>query len=285
MAPAKWDPNGGRVNGIWLVAALALVVLVAALAPVIRQRILVLRRDGMLQRLARARGTRVVPLLQYRDTFRFLGLPLWDREEGPDSERALRQIARTPANVPIDLVLHTTRESALGAVQLAHAVIRHPARVTAFVPHNALGSGTLVALAADEIVMDYSAALSPLEPYVDGYSASSLVALRERKPAELLSDEMLIAVERAEREREQARTLVAELLTAGGLMPEVAEGIATTLTTGRWTEDYRLLVEEARSLGLPVTSPLPDELYAYADLFDLRPAPDAVPRKLAIAGA
>lgn len=266
-----------RVIGVWVAVVVVVAVLLAVLAPVTQHRLLVLRRDGMLQRLARARGSHVIPLLQYRDTFRFLGLPLWDREEAPDGERALRQIARTPANMPLDLVVHTTREAVLGAVQLAHAVIRHPARVTVFVPHYALGSGTLLALAADEIVMDPSAALSPLEPYVDGYPASLLVALAERKPLDQLSDGTLIAVERAERERGQARTLVAELLAAGGVEAAAADSIATTLTAGRWTHDYRLLFEEARSLGLPVSSPPPDELYAYADLFDLRASREPVP--------
>lgn len=258
------------MDGIGLAGIAALTTLALVLVPAIQHRLLILRRDGMLQRVARARGSRLIPLLHYRETYRFFNIPLWDRDEPPDAERALRLIARTPANVPIDLVIHTTYGSLPAAIQLAHAVIRHPARVTAFVPHYALGGGVLVALAADELVMDPSAALSTLEPIVAGAPASSFVALRQWQADAALSDRTLLAIDRAERELAQAKTLVAELLVAGGLSVEIAETAAAALTAGHWTPDYRILIEEARSLGLPVASPLPDDLYAFADLFDLR---------------
>jgi ClpP class serine protease len=44
------------------------------------------------------------------------------------------------------------------------ALCRHPGKVTVFVPHYAMSGGTLLALAADEIVMDDNAVLGPVDP-------------------------------------------------------------------------------------------------------------------------
>jgi ClpP class serine protease len=48
---------------------------------------------------------------------------------------------------------------------------------------------------------------------------------------------------------------------------EAAEKPATTLTEGKWTHDYPIVFEEAKSLGLPVTAELPEETYQLMDLF------------------
>ena len=48
--------------------------------------------------------------------------------------------------------------------QIARAVSKHKGRVTVFVPHYAMSGGTLIALAADEIVMCKHAVLGPVDP-------------------------------------------------------------------------------------------------------------------------
>ena len=47
--------------------------------------------------------------------------------------------------------------------------------MTAVVPHYAMSGGTLIALAADEIVLDAHAALGPVDPQLGQYPAASLV--------------------------------------------------------------------------------------------------------------
>jgi len=49
----------------------------------------------------------------------------------------------------------------LAAEQIAPALRRHSGTVTVFVPRYAMSGGTLIALAADEIVMDPNAVLGP----------------------------------------------------------------------------------------------------------------------------
>ena len=68
----------------------------------------------------------------------------------------------------------------LAAEQIARALHKHPAKVTVFVPHYAMSGGTLLALAADEIVMDENAVLGPVDPQIGQWPAASIIKVAER---------------------------------------------------------------------------------------------------------
>jgi len=52
----------------------------------------------------------------------------------------------TDKDVPIDLILHTPGGLVLAAEQIAHALKRHPGKVSVIVPHYAMSGGTLIVL-------------------------------------------------------------------------------------------------------------------------------------------
>lgn len=253
-----------------------LFLIAVALAPLVQHRVLQVRRAGAVQRLGRARGSRVLTLIAHRETYRLLGIPILRHDDLDAPEAVLRAIQQTLRTAPIDLVLHTPPGLALAAEQIAHALIRHPARVTVFVPHYAFSGGTLIALAADEIVLDPNAVLGPVDPQVGPYPAGSLLAVLQHKPAAALDDRTLVLVDQAHKALGQARALVAELLLARGATAEQAAEVATALAGGGWTPHYPILIEEAQRLGLSVGDTLPAEVYALMDLYDpatrLRPS-------------
>jgi ClpP class serine protease len=72
-------------------------------------------------------------------------------------------------------VLHTPGGLVLAALQIAKAIREHKAKVTAFVPHYAMSGGTLIALAADEIVMCKHSVLGPIDPQLGQSPAVSLI--------------------------------------------------------------------------------------------------------------
>lgn len=94
----------------------------------------------------------------------FLGIPIVRYIDIEDSEQVLRAIRMTAPEMPIDLVLHTPGGLVLAAEQIACALKRHPGKVTVFVPHYAMSGGSLIAMAADEIVLDPNAVLGPIDP-------------------------------------------------------------------------------------------------------------------------
>ncbi|XWK86597.1 MAG: hypothetical protein U7127_20645 [Phormidium sp.] len=54
--------------------------------------------------------------------------------------------------------------------------------VTVFVPHYAMSGGTMLALAADEIVMDANAVLGPVDPQLGNFPAASILKVVADKP-------------------------------------------------------------------------------------------------------
>jgi membrane-bound ClpP family serine protease len=141
--------------------------MLSALQPVLRQKMLEASRLRLLSRMERSRKSRIIALVHRQETMSLLGFPLMKYIDVNDSEEILRAIKLTDADVPIELIVHTPGGLVLAAGQIAHALRRHRAKVTVFVPHYAMSGGTLIALSADEIVMDPNAG-SPVGAHVAG---------------------------------------------------------------------------------------------------------------------
>jgi ClpP class serine protease len=219
------------------------------------------------QTLERSRGSRAIALIHREETMSLLGFPIVRYIDIQDSEEVLRAIRLTPAEMPIDVILHTPGGLVLAAEQIARALRDHPSRVTVFVPHYAMSGGTLIALAADEIVMDPHAVLGPVDPQLGNHPAVSILNAVARKPPERVDDETFIMADIAEKAVRQVRTVVVELASRR-LPADRAEALAASLTGGGWTHDYPITVVEARTLGFAVTTEMPRVIY---DLMQLHP--------------
>src|ERR1700719_226454 len=134
----------------------------SALQPVLRQQMIDFMRTRKIAQLERSRNSRVILLVHRQETMRLLGFPLVRYIDINDSEDVLRAIQMTDDDIPIDIVLHTPGGLVLAALQIARAIREHKGKVTAFVPHYAMSGGTLIALAADEIVMSKHSVLGPI---------------------------------------------------------------------------------------------------------------------------
>jgi ClpP class serine protease len=240
--------------------------IVSALQPVIRKKLLEASRLRALRRLEGARGSRAIALVHRQETMSFLGFPIMRYIDVNDSEEVLRAIKLTDAERPIDLILHTPGGLVLAAAQIAHALKRHRAKVTVFVPHYAMSGGTLLALAADEIVMDPNAMLGPVDPQLGQSPAASVLTVLERKRPEDIDDQTLIMADVSRKAILQVRRTVRDLL-ADRMSAESAGALADKLTTGTWTHDYGIVPEEAKALGLPISTDVPDQVYEFMRLF------------------
>src|SRR6266404_7762221 len=138
--------------------------MLSALQPVIKQRLLEASRKRMIALIERDRKSRVILLVHRQETMSFLGFPVFRYIDVNDSEEVLRAIHLTDPSVPIDIVLHTPGGLVLASLQIARAIHKHKGKVTAVVPHYAMSGGTLIALAANQIVMSEYAVLGPVDP-------------------------------------------------------------------------------------------------------------------------
>lgn len=233
--------------------------IVSALQPVLRQR--------LIARIEERRRSRLILLVHRQETMSLLGFPVMRYIDIQDAEAVMRACELTDPDVPLDLVLHTPGGLVLPSLQIARAARAHRARVTVFVPHYAMSGGTLIALAADEIVMSPHAALGPVDPQIGQFLAHGILRAVQRKPAAELDDQTLILADIAEKAVAQMRESAAALLSRS-LSPADAERVADVLATGgRWTHDYPLTPDVARSLGLRVSTDMPADILQLMSLY------------------
>lgn len=232
----------------------------AMLQPVMSRKLLEAQRQRIIALLEKKRKSRVVLLVHRQESMSFLGFPVVRYIDINDAEELIRVIRMTDSHVPIDLILHTPGGLVLAAVQIARALKRHQGKVTVFIPHYAMSGGTLIALAADEIVMAEDAVLGPVDPQLGHYgAAASIIRAVSQKPVDKLEDQTLILADQARMAIQQVKKIVIELLQ-DRFPKEKAEYIASLLAEGHWTHDHPISYEEARAMGLPVSTDMPEEI-------------------------
>jgi ClpP class serine protease len=246
-------------------------VLIAAMAlqPLLMGRWATIRRAQAIRAIEAANKSRVITMIHRQEKRSLFGFNVSRHIDLEDARTIIAAIVETPKEMPIDLVLHTPGGLVLAAMQIARAVEAHPARVTVYVPVYAMSGGTLIALAADEIVLGDFSVLGPIDPQIAGLPAASIVRARDSKPVEQVFDLTLVLADMSEKAIAQVTRGAVELLTPR-LDQALAEKLALKLAGGQWTHDYALTAQEARDLGLPVRVGMPMEVM---ELMKLYPQP------------
>jgi ClpP class serine protease len=240
--------------------------MLSALQPIMTRRLLEFSRQRLISKIEHDRGSRVILLVHRQETMSFLGFPVYRYIDVDDSEEVLRAIHMTDKDVPIDLILHTPGGLVLASLQIAEAIKKHKGKVTVFVPHYAMSGGTLISLAAREIVMSEHAVLGPVDPQLGKYPAASVLKVIAKKPIKDVEDETLIMADQAEKAIFQVRESVKELLEGKPTNGKVDE-LARLLSEGTWTHDFPITYERAQALGLPVSSNMPDDVLKLMALY------------------
>lgn len=272
---------GSVINNIWI-----LLFVFLFLIPILQRYGRVQARRSLLTRIERMRGSQVITLIHRQEVVSFLGIPLARYIDIDDSEDVLRAIRMTPQNVPIDIIMHTPGGLALAATQIALALKAHPAKKSVIVPHYAMSGGTLIALAADEIIMDPHAVLGPVDPQLGdatgSYPAASLMRVLEIKKIDEIDDKTLVMADEARKALDQIKTLMRKILT-DKFSSDRVDQIIEELASGKYTHDQPFMAEDARQLlGDRVKTDIPKEVYELMRLYEMelgrrRPGVDYMP--------
>jgi len=247
----------------WILLALM------ALQPLLAGRWLSMKRAQAISAIQRSRRSRVITMIHRQERRSLFGFSVARHIDLEDAQTIIGAIKDTPKDRPIDLIIHTPGGLVLAAMQIARAVEAHPAKVTVFVPVYAMSGGTLIALAADEIVLGEFSVLGPIDPQIVGLPAASIVRARDSKPIEHVFDLTIVLADVSEKALAQVKRGAVELL-ASHLDKAAAEALADKLAGGHWTHDYALTATEASALGLPVSVNMPREVM---ELMKLYPQP------------
>src|SRR6202035_469877 len=240
-----------------------------ALQPVLKQRMMDAMRARKIAQLERKRCSRVILLVHRQETMRLLGFPMVRYIDINASEDVLRAIQMTGDDVSLDIILHTPGGLVLAALQIAQAIYEHKSKVTVFVPHYAMSGGTLIALAADEIVMCKHSVLGPIDPQLGQSPAASLLKVIEQKPIAEIDDQTLVLADVGRKAIAQVKH-AAEALLTDRMPADRAEALAEKLATGTWTHDYPIFAAEANELGLPVSTDMLNEVLELMTLYPQR---------------
>lgn len=250
-------------------ALLILYFVIISLQPMVQQRALEIMRHRKISAIERERKSRVILLVHRQETMRLLGFPIVQYINMNDTEEVVHAIRMTDPDMPLDIILHTPGGVALAALQIARALRDHRGHTTVFVPHYAMSGGTLIALAADEIILGPHAVLGPMDPQIDGKPAAAIIEAASRKPISEVDDETLILESIGRKAIAQLREAISDLL-AEKFSEEQRKELAALLTSGKWTHDYGITAGEAKSMGFAVTTDMPPIVY---DLMRLYPQP------------
>lgn len=248
------------MNIIWII------LLISAFAPMVRQRMLDASRLRLMRRIEEQRGSRVIALIHRQESLSLLGFPIARYIDIQDSEELLRAIKLTDNKIPIDIILHTPGGLVLASEQIASALAKRKGKVTVFVPHYAMSGGTMIALAADEVVMDDNAVLGPVDPQVGNFPAVSILKVIADKPAKNIDDETMILADISRKAIVQVKDTIKKISCCHYSVEE-ANNLAEKLASGLWTHDYPISFEEAKDLGLKVSSKMPEDIYKLMNLY------------------
>jgi ClpP class serine protease len=111
--------------------------------------------------------------------------------------------------------------------------------------------------------------LGPIDPQINGLPAASIIKVAAEKPLSEIDDSTLIFADLGHKAIAQLKRQACELMRAP-MTPEAAIAVAEQLTSGRWTHDYPITASEARELGLPINTDMPQDVL---DLLALFPQP------------
>src|SRR4030081_2683988 len=236
----------------------------ASLQPAFARQVLLVQRRRALAVISRKRQATVITLIHRQESLSLLRFPVVRYIDIDDAESVLRAIRETPSGRGIEIILHTPGGLVLAAQQIASALANHDGKVTAVVPHYAMSGGTLIALAADEILIDPHAALGPVDPQLGEYPAASLVEVAKR-PGEH-EDKTLIMADMGRKAIAQVQGFLTRTLERH-MDPGRAREVARLMASGLWTHDHPLQVPELVALGLPVVVGVPELERALMSLY------------------
>ncbi len=261
-------------GAIWINQLFWLIFLLLLILPMIKTQTLEWSRERLIRAIEEKRKSRVITMIHRQETRSLLGFFMMRFITIEDSEQVLRAIRMTPKDLPIDFIVHTPGGLALAATQIAQALADHKAPVRVIIPHYAMSGGTLIALAADEIIMDEHAVLGPVDPQLGQEPAASLVKIKELKDPNEIDDSTWVKIDISEKALNQMFNNIKTLLLKKGYDEKTAEKVAQELALGKYTHDYPITVDHVKSLGLKISTDVPEEVYA---LMDLYPQPAGTP--------
>jgi len=245
----------------YVIIGLIVLFVILNIAKASTAKLIISGRKQLMQRLEKANDSRVITLIHRQKSGGMFSMLVNKFINIEDSLSILDAIRKTPAGKTIDFVVHTPGGLVLASAQIARALARHDGHVRVIVPHYAMSGGTLLALAADEIVMDINSVLGPVDPQIGGLPAASLIKLSEQKNWDEIDDQTHVLIDVSRKALSQMNSYVKEILVSKGRDENDAADLADTFVNGQWTHDHPLTYEFFKDNNFKVSTSVPEDVF------------------------
>ncbi|MGB9927571.1 MAG: SDH family Clp fold serine proteinase [Methanosarcina sp.] len=252
----------------------ALFFLYAIIYPQSQLRRIRMKRLAKLGALEKTHGYKILTMIHRREGISFLGLPAYQFIDEEDAEQILRWI-RKYKDSPLELILHTPGGQLHASIQIARALKNHPKNTRVIIPHYSMSGGTVIALAANEIIMDKDAVIGPIDPQIGNllhgtYPAPSWIYAADMKK-EKADDTTLIMSDISRKAlnltRQVARELLEGKIQTGPGEENRLDYVVEKLVSGEMIHSTPLSAREAKELGLFVSTDFPEDVHDFMKLF------------------
>jgi ClpP class serine protease len=233
-----------------------------------------LRRLAKLRAMEKSHGCKVLTMIHRREAISVFGLPAYQYIDEEDAEQVLRWI-RQYRDYPLELILHTPGGQLHASIQIARALRRHSKNTKVIIPHYSMSGGTIIALAANEIVMDKDAVIGPIDPQVGDFMrgmfpAPSWIYAAETKK-EKADDTTLVMSDISRKALKLTRDVAKELLE-GKIQPGPAgenrlDEVVEKLVSGEMIHSTPLSAADAKAIGLSISTDFPQDVHEFMKLF------------------
>jgi len=228
------------------------------------------RRKKTITKIEKEQGTKVLSMIHRKEALSFLGVPVYQYIDSDDAEQIIRAI-RTAGKRPIDIIVHTPGGQMHASIQIARALKNHPEKTRVIVPYYSMSGGTIIALAADEILMDSNAVLGPIDPQIGDWMRGSFPApswiYAAQVKGDKADDSTVIMSDISKKALNLTKSVFYELLDDKYEDKEKLEELSKKLYSGELIHITPIKASEAIKLGLPVQTQMPQKFYDYMDLF------------------
>jgi ClpP class serine protease len=233
-----------------------------------------MQRISKLKIMERNHGCKILTMIHRREALSLFGMPVYQFIDEEDAEQILRWI-RQYRDYPLELILHTPGGHLHASIQIARALRNHPKNTRVFIPHYSMSGGTIIALAANEVVMDKDAIIGPIDPQVGDFlrgtfPAPSWIYAAETKK-EKADDSTLVMSDVSRKALRLTREVAKELLQ-GKIEPgpggkDRLDEVVEKLVSGEMIHSTPLSANEARKIGLSVNTDFPEDVHDFMRLF------------------
>jgi len=243
-----------------------LILLYMLMHPQMQMRAERRKRLSRIREMERNWGTKVLTMVHRKEAISMFGIPVYQFIDVEDAEEVLRGI-REAKGKPIDLIVHTPGGQLHASMQIARALRNHIAKTRVFVPHYSMSGGTIIALAANEIIMDRDASLGPVDPQVGDFlrgvfPAPSWLHVARKKGLEA-DDATLMMSDISEKALGFTKSMLNELLDGKFEDKEKQKQVVEKLAGGEMIHAQIISAKDAKDLGLPVSTELPPEIHEF----------------------